>query len=163
MGNNRFSADVAQLVERRLPKPKVAGSTPVVRFRTQSGFLALGGHANRLLGRNRASEVSRVATPTAPRLRGEPSGFEGRGSVVSEVRPLGRLTVAERPHVPDISLNRDAARLSPTARPDERDHLVACVNHFFGLPARVSPLPHLPLAVGPGPHLVATLDHSRIY
>lgn len=27
------SADVAQLVERRLPKPKVAGSTPVVRFR----------------------------------------------------------------------------------------------------------------------------------
>jgi hypothetical protein len=25
-------ADVAQLVERRLPKPKVAGSTPVVRF-----------------------------------------------------------------------------------------------------------------------------------
>jgi hypothetical protein len=25
-------ADVAQLVERRLPKPKVAGSRPVVRF-----------------------------------------------------------------------------------------------------------------------------------
>jgi hypothetical protein len=25
-------ADVAQLVERRLPKPKVAGSKPVVRF-----------------------------------------------------------------------------------------------------------------------------------
>src|ERR671935_726551 len=27
-----LSADVAQLVERRLPKPKVAGSRPVVRF-----------------------------------------------------------------------------------------------------------------------------------
>src|SRR5918999_3684438 len=27
-------ADVAQLVERRFPKPKVAGSKPVVRFRT---------------------------------------------------------------------------------------------------------------------------------
>jgi hypothetical protein len=29
-------ADVAQLVERRLPKPKVAGSRPVVRFRRES-------------------------------------------------------------------------------------------------------------------------------
>src|SRR3954451_9374529 len=28
------AADVAQLAERRLPKPKVAGSTPVVRFTT---------------------------------------------------------------------------------------------------------------------------------
>jgi hypothetical protein len=32
MGNNGACADVAQLVERRLPKPKVAGSTPVVRL-----------------------------------------------------------------------------------------------------------------------------------
>ena len=29
-------ADVAQLVEHRLPKPKVAGSRPVVRFSPQS-------------------------------------------------------------------------------------------------------------------------------
>jgi len=29
------SADVAQLVERRLPKPKVAGSSPVVRLRRE--------------------------------------------------------------------------------------------------------------------------------
>src|SRR6185312_5904509 len=29
---NEPRADVAQLAERRLPKPKVAGSTPVVRF-----------------------------------------------------------------------------------------------------------------------------------
>ena len=31
------SADVAQLVERRLPKPKVAGSSPVVRFGERPG------------------------------------------------------------------------------------------------------------------------------
>src|SRR4051812_20525669 len=31
-GDSAPHADVAQLVERRLPKPKVAGSTPVVRF-----------------------------------------------------------------------------------------------------------------------------------
>ena len=30
-------ADVAQLVERRLPKPKVAGSRPVVRFNERAG------------------------------------------------------------------------------------------------------------------------------
>src|ERR1700733_9780028 len=30
-------ADVAQLVERRLPKPKVAGSRPVVRFHGPAG------------------------------------------------------------------------------------------------------------------------------
>ena len=89
------------------------------------------------------------------RLLREAYGFVGRRSVFSEVRPLGRLTVAERPHVPDISLNRDAARLPPAARADEREHLVACIDHLFGLPARVSPFSYLPLAVGPGPHLVA--------
>ena len=31
-------ADVAQLVERRLPKPKVAGSRPVVRFTPEAGL-----------------------------------------------------------------------------------------------------------------------------
>ena len=31
------SADVAQLVERRLPKPKVAGSRPVVRLEERAG------------------------------------------------------------------------------------------------------------------------------
>ena len=36
-GLNRPHADVAQLVERRLPKPKVAGSRPVVRLEEGPG------------------------------------------------------------------------------------------------------------------------------
>ena len=78
------------------------------------------------------------------RLLRQTDGFEGRRSVFSEVRPLDGLTVAERPHVPDVSLNLDAARLSPTARPDESEHLVARVDHFLGLPASVSALPISP-------------------
>jgi hypothetical protein len=47
-------ANVAQLVERRLPKPKVAGSTPVVRFNESP---ATAGFGVRLLVTNRAGNV----------------------------------------------------------------------------------------------------------
>ena len=48
------SADVAQLVERRLPKPKVAGSSPVVRFGERPGnpgFPVSGAEPRRLRAR----------------------------------------------------------------------------------------------------------------
>jgi len=96
-------------------------------------------------------------------LVGEPHGFKGSCSVVSEVRPLGGLPVAERPHVPDIRLNLDAASLPATGRADEREHLVACIDHFFGLPARVSPFPYVPLAVDPGPRLIATTQNHGVH
>ena len=53
------SADVAQLVERRLPKPKVAGSSPVVRLSKASivELQAWLGHA----GRSAAARLRGVA------------------------------------------------------------------------------------------------------
>src|SRR5262245_17617762 len=52
----------------------------------------------------------------------QPSGLEGSRPVVTEVPLLDRLTVAERPHVPGVCLNLDAARLPPTAYPNEPEH-----------------------------------------
>ncbi len=43
MHYNRLSAEVVQLVERRLPKPKVAGSRPVFRSKFCAAALCGGG------------------------------------------------------------------------------------------------------------------------
>ena len=43
------------------------------------------------------------------RLLRKPGGFEGLGPVFSEVDPPDGLAIAERPQVPDKSLNRSAA------------------------------------------------------
>ena len=58
----------------------------------------------------------------------QPGGFEGPGSVVSEVGPLDWLAIAERPQVPDKSLNLSAARLAAAAEADQHEHLLAGVD-----------------------------------
>ena len=57
------------------------------------------------------------------------------------------------PLVESKRFNLDAARLPPTAYPNEREHLVARVDQLFRLPVEVVPFPHLPLAFGEGTHL----------
>src|SRR4029077_4946779 len=93
----------------------------------------------------------------------QPHGFERLSPVFSEVRQLDGLTIAERPHVPRGGLNVNAARLTPTAPPDEREHLVACVDQLFRFPADVAPFPCLTLALSKGTQLVATTQNHRVY
>jgi hypothetical protein len=62
----------------------------------------------------------------------QPHGFEGSSSIISEVLNLDRLTVAEGPHVPGVSLNLDATRLPPTTYPNERETLSPASINSFG-------------------------------
>src|SRR5918999_5627519 len=89
-------ADVAQLVERRLPKPKVAGSKPVVRFRTfprQAAFplLTTGFSPNTADGRPRRPAPLRALEAKSWGNRGPFSTATSRKACISRPYRLSTL------------------------------------------------------------------------
>src|SRR3954451_20645152 len=81
-------ADVAQLVERRLPKPKVAGSRPVVRFAARAAQLRLS-PGRRVNVTGPLSHVSPCAIAVARRFRVPPLA-----PIVAETDPASDGRVA---------------------------------------------------------------------
>src|SRR5437764_7469375 len=87
-------ADVAQLVERRLPKPKVAGSRPVVRSNKRAGNAAL--HMASLLRcRRNSSRFVLFNRPSAERAR-ERSAHGSQDRHEEDTRGQGRGTRGNR-------------------------------------------------------------------
>src|SRR5215207_10871324 len=111
--------------------------------------------------RGKSKRTARVSSPGEVLLR-QPGGFEGVGPVFSEVGPPDGLAIAERPQVPDTSLNLSTARLAAAAEADQHEHLVACVDQLFDFQPRPIRPGRNKVAIE-GAHFIGPTKHHGVH